>query len=218
MIWPHRQDRGHRPQALLKALVGGHATLASAFVLFNERGYKRADIHFHTRQHGILEVSRGEAGKIILNFPICPLVAAVEPETLAGILGARPVQVMRVKPKGDYLVFLDSAETVRNLKPNLAAFVSLGVDGIAVTAPAEAEAEGDIVCRYFIPGIGIPEDPVTGALHTFLVPHWAKRLGKSTVISRQVSARGGLLQCRDLSERVEIAGYGLLTLRGEMIL
>lgn len=197
----------------------GHATLATAHVLFEELGYSEPDLWFNTRERGTLVVRRDEASaRLVMDFPATPIRPTLVPDTLVAILGVRPVEVLRIRPDRDFLVILDSVEAVRTLKPDLAAFESLKVDAIAVTAEAEPDAEEDIVCRYFGPGYGIPEDPVTGALHTWLVPMWAKRLGKEAVISRQMSPRGGLLYCRDLGERVEIAGDAILTLRGEIVL
>lgn len=129
----------------------GHATLASAFVLFTERGYDRPVIRFHTRERGILNVTRADDGRIVMDFPVTPMVSAVEPDGLASVLGARPLQVMRVKPKGDYLIFLDSAETVRTLTPNIAAIESLGVAGIAVTAQADGGGRCGSRGRYRLP-------------------------------------------------------------------
>lgn len=195
----------------------GHATVASAFVLFNHLGYEGDSITFTTRERGDLHVTRGEEGRIILDFPAAQTRPSMIPDGLDQILGARPLEVVKIK-ENDLLVVLDSAQSVRTLAPHLQLFPRLEARGIVVTAEAEPDADEDIVCRYFAPGWGIAEDAVTGSIHTWLVPFWAKRLGKSEILSHQVSARGGLLYCRDAGERTEIAGHAVLTVKGEFYL
>lgn len=195
----------------------GHATLASAFVLFEHLGFAGPEITFRTRERGDLRVRRGGEGRIVLDFPAGATTRAVIPEGLDRVLGARPMEVVKVLDD-DLLVVLDSPQAVRDLAPMVSAFPRVDARGIIVTAEAEPTVEADFVCRYFAPGWGIAEDPVTGSIHTWLVPFWAKRLGKADLVSHQVSARGGVLYCRDAGERTEIAGHAVLTIKGEFTL
>lgn len=195
----------------------GHATLASAFVLFEHLGFAGDVLRLSTRERGTLEVRRGEGGRLVMNFPAGQVKRTVIPEGIERVIGARPLEAVRMGAE-DLIVVLDSAERVRTLVPRLQAFPQFRLRGLLVTAEADADDAADIVCRYFAPGYGIAEDPVTGSVHTFLVPFWAPRLGKAEIVSRQVSARGGVLHCRDLGERTEIAGDAVLYLRGEVTL
>jgi PhzF family phenazine biosynthesis protein len=195
----------------------GHATLASAHVVFEHRGQGGAVVTFRTRERGDLTVRRGAGRRLIMDFPAGKVRPSLIPEDLHRVLGARPLEVVKVDDD-DLLVVLDGPQAVRALTPAVSAFPRVKARGIIVTAEAAAEAEEDIVCRYFAPGWGIAEDPVTGSIHTWLVPFWARRLGKEALVSRQVSARGGTLYCRDLGDRTEIAGDAVLVLKGDMTL
>lgn len=196
----------------------GHATLASSWVIFERLDPDARSIRFTTRERGDLVVTRGEAGRLVMDFPAAPTKAMIVPEGLDRLLGARSLEVHKVRDK-DMLVVLDSADTVRRLSPDVSAVPrTLGISGVIVTAEADVGSGADFVCRYFAPGHGVAEDPVTGSIHTFLVPFWAKRLGKTELVSHQLSARGGVLYCRDRGERTEIAGDAVLTLEGEVIL
>lgn len=195
----------------------GHATVASAHVLFEVLGYGGDTITFTTRERGDLRVTRDADGRIVLDFPAGVTRPTMIPEALDGILGARPLEVVTIKDD-DLLVVLDTPEAVRTLAPQLQRFPELGARGVVVTAEAAAGEAADIVCRYFAPGWGIAEDAVTGSVHTWLVPFWAKRLGKPEIVSHQVSARGGMLYCRDAGPRTEIAGHAVLTVKGEFYL
>lgn len=196
----------------------GHATLASAYVLFNELGHVGDTIVFSTRERGQLTVRRGEGGQIILDFPASKTRSAVMPELMTRTIGTRGLEVARVKDDEDMLVVVDSPDHVRTMVPSHAGIYNMKLRGLVVTAEAGPDDGCDFVCRYFAPGYGIPEDPVTGSIHTFLVPFWSKRLGRSELVSHQVSARGGVLHCRDLGERIEIAGTGILYMKGEVFL
>lgn len=197
----------------------GHATLSAAFVVFEHLNWPGDEVRFSTRARGILTVRRGEAGRLVMDFPAGKTKAVMFPLGLERLLGGpRGMEVAGVGDD-DLLVVLGSAEEVRRLSPRLSAFAGFKLRGLIVTAEADGMEEGaDIVCRYFAPGYGIPEDPVTGSIHTVLVPFWAPRLGKTEIVSRQVSARGGTLYCRHLGERTEIAGQAVLYLRGEVTL
>lgn len=195
----------------------GHATLASAFVLFEYLAYGEESVRFYTRERGVLDVHQGEGRRLIMDFPSGTTKAAVIPEAMDRVLGARPLEVHKVGTD-DFLVVLDSPRVVRTLTPNVAAFGRLNAKGVMVTAEAGRDDGCDFVVRYFAPGHGIAEDPVTGSIHTYLVPFWAKRLGRRDLVSRQVSARGGVLYCRDLGERTEIAGDAVLYMEGRVTL
>jgi predicted PhzF superfamily epimerase YddE/YHI9 len=190
----------------------GHATLASAFVLFSLLDHGGDVAPFETRS-GRLEVRR-DGDLLVMDFPSLPPTSCSDPPAalLAG-LPARPSIV--VQSAFDYIAVYDEAETVRSLQPDLTQLETLESRGVVVTAPGD---EVDFVSRYFAPRFGIPEDPVTGSTHSTLVPYWAERLGKSSLHARQLSQRGGELFCKALGERVEIAGRCALYLDGTICL
>ncbi|MEM9454058.1 MAG: PhzF family phenazine biosynthesis protein [Myxococcota bacterium] len=185
----------------------GHATLAAAFVLFG-REPARERLHFDTRQAGRLTVGRSDAG-LVLDFPARPPQLVEPPEGLGAALGGvEPRAVLRALKN---LAVLDDEQAVRALCPDLRFIAAMPGDGLIVTAPGD---EVDFVSRYFAPHLGIDEDPVTGSAHCTLTPYWAERLGKTELVARQVSARGGSLRCVMKGERVEITGQAVLYLEG----
>ncbi len=188
----------------------GHATLASAFVLFTERGIKSDSIRFHSRS-GLLTVSR-DAGLLTLDFPSRPAACCVAPEALLRGLGANPQEGLKAR---DYLAVFNSEAEVRALKPDFGVLQSLDSLGIIATAPGD---DCDFVSRFFAPAAGINEDPVTGSAHCTLIPYWAKRFGKTRLHARQVSRRGGELFCEMAGDRVRIGGKAVLYSRGEIYL
>jgi len=188
----------------------GHATLAAAFVLFNERGLRADEIRFHSRS-GLLTVTR-ENNQLTLDFPSRPATGSATPEALIRGLGAKPGELLKAR---DYLaVFANEAE-VRALKPDFATLKTLDCLGIIVTAPG---SDCDFVSRFFAPGAGVDEDPVTGSSHCTLIPYWAERLGKAKLFARQVSPRGGELFCELVGDRARIGGHTVLYLKGEIYL
>lgn len=191
----------------------GHATLASAHVLW-EAGYLKPDqqARFYTRS-GLL-TAKLVGDWIELDFPAEPEEKASSPPRLASDLGVKPKYVGR--NRFDYLVEVDSEETVRNLKPDFALLGEIPARGIIVTSPA-ASQEYDFVSRFFAPGAGINEDPVTGSAYCCLAPFWSKRLNKNELIAYQASARGGIVRVRLSGERVYISGQAVTVLRGELI-
>jgi PhzF family phenazine biosynthesis protein len=195
----------------------GHATLAAAHVVFNDLYPGRDQVTFHSRERGPLPVRKGEQGRLVLDFPATALRRVVMPDMIAAVLGTDVLEVQGYLP-GELLAVLPSAEAVRSLTPHLLAFGKIKAKGIIVTAEAGADEPYDFVCRYFAPGLGIDEDPVTGSIHTALAPFWAKRSGKTALLSYQASSRGGLLACTVLDERVEIAGHCAFYLRGTVSL
>jgi PhzF family phenazine biosynthesis protein len=180
----------------------GHATLATAHVLFAELAYAQPEIRFATRS-GELRVTR--TGDLLsMDFPrIAPLPCPV-PEALLAGLGATPQAVLAAD---DYLVVLADATQVRALTPDLRPWATLDRRGVCVTAPGAAGV--DFVSRFFAPKYGIDEDPVTGSAHCMLAPYWAGRLGKDALVARQVSRRGGEVHCRLAGERVLLSGHAV---------
>jgi len=187
----------------------GHATLASAYVLFFLENYAHDEINFDSRS-GILNV-RKEGDWLVLNFPADSIhKQLLSPPALLEALGEiSPVEILRGKT--DFMAVLESEEQVRTLQPDIIVLSTLPVRGIIITAPGDSV---DFVSRFFAPQSGIAEDPVTGSAHTTLIPYWADKLGKTEMEALQVSARGGVLKTKLIGDRVEIAGQVKLYLRG----
>ena len=186
----------------------GHATLASAFALFFEQGYREKSIQFETKS-GRLTASRRNL-LVELDFPSRPPTPCPVPEKLLEGLGSKPAEVLRSR---DYLAVFDSPAEVAALKPNFALLRELDTLGIIVTA---RDSQADFVSRFFAPAAGIDEDPVTGSAHCTLIPFWSERLGKQEMSAKQISKRGGELYCRLSGDRVGIAGNAVAYLRGEI--
>jgi PhzF family phenazine biosynthesis protein len=188
----------------------GHATLASAHVLFSYVDPALREVTFHTNS-GPLRVTGG-GDRLAMDFPSRPPEVVTAPAALLEGLGATPVAVLRSR---DYLALYDSEEAVENLSPQFDRFLELDTLGVIATAPG-TDTDTDFVSRFFAPKAGIDEDPVTGSAHCTLIPYWADRLGKTDLVARQISARGGLLFCRNEGERVRIAGRAATFLTGEI--
>ena len=188
----------------------GHATLASAFVLFNILAHEDRYICFHTRNEGDLGVSLEEDGRMALDFPSKPPLEASIPPGFADALGAEAESLYLNE---DYLAVFSSESEVMAIKPDFKIMSKIDARGIIVTAPGD---EVDFVSRFFAPRFGIDEDPVTGSAHCVLTPYWSKRLDKETLSARQVSKRVGQLQCRLNGDRVSIAGNAVLYMEGEI--
>jgi PhzF family phenazine biosynthesis protein len=195
----------------------GHATLASAHVLWTE-GHLPDDepADFHTKS-GTL-TARARNGWIAMDFPAEPLAPAEAPPALIDALDVDPTFVGRNRM--DYGVLLENAAAVRSVDPDLRRLATVDTRGVIVTAPAEAGADHDFVSRFFAPRVGVPEDPVTGSAHCALGPFWAERLGRTDLVARQISDRGGTvrIQMEDpASERVLLMGQAVTVLQGELI-
>ncbi len=191
----------------------GHATLASAHVLWEEGLLGPAEAAtFHTRS-GVLTATRG-SGLIWLDFPATPDRPASESAELERGLGVKIRYLGRTCY--DYLVEVESAATVRSFTPDLSARARLSVRGVIVTARSDT-SEHDFVSRFFAPAAGVPEDPVTGSAHCGLGPFWAARLGKKELLGYQASARGGLVRVRVDGDRVHLGGHAVTVLRGELL-
>ena len=186
----------------------GHATLGSAFVLWNELGFQGDEISFETRS-GTLKVTR-EGELMVLDFPSRPAEETDIPDGLADALGDAPQKVLKSR---DYLAVYNSEAEILALRPDFRAISELGVHAVIVTAPGD---QADFVSRFFAPSVGVDEDPVTGSAHCTLIPYWAEQLEKNDLYARQVSNRGGELFCELRGDRVRIGGNAVLYLKGEI--
>ncbi|MEW6536908.1 MAG: PhzF family phenazine biosynthesis protein [Candidatus Auribacterota bacterium] len=186
----------------------GHATLAAAFVIFKYLGYTGSSIRFQSKS-GLLTVERDKE-LIILDFPARPPVPCPTPQLLVQGLGCRPIEVRRSR---DYFAVFSAQEDIPEIKPDMLILSQLDCLGIIATAPGNAV---DFVSRFFAPGAGIPEDPVTGSAHCSLIPYWSERLGKQKMTALQLSTRGGELFCEYAGDRVKIGGKAVVYLKGEI--
>jgi predicted PhzF superfamily epimerase YddE/YHI9 len=182
--------------------------LATAHVLFSELGEKTDQVSFQTLS-GRLSAARRD-GMIELDFPSRPAAPCGMPERVVRALGCRPAEVLKSR---DYVAVFNSEAEVAALAPDMNLVSGLDCLGLIVTAPGGG---CDFISRFFAPQAGVPEDPVTGSAHSSLIPYWARRLGKSELFAKQISKRGGELYCRNLGERVGIAGRALVYMRGEI--
>ncbi len=188
----------------------GHATLASAFVLFTEIEPQLETVSFETLS-GRLEVSRADDG-LCMDFPLWSLEPVEHvPGALTAGLGVEPVELLMVETGDNLFAVLDSESTVRALDPDFGKLRTLHPAGVIVTAKGD---ESDCVCRYFAPSYGIPEDSGTGSIHCALVPYWSARLGKPDIHSRQLSARGAELHCELAGDRTILRGQAVKYLDG----
>ncbi len=195
---------------LVEVALCGHATLASAFVVFNHLQWAEKDIRFQTRRSGVLTVSR--RGRLLeMDFPARPPSPRGMPNGLDESLGVSPQEVLGSEE--DLLVVVDSEQVVRDLRPNLLTLSKVDCRGVIVTAPGSG---CDFVSRFFAPRVGVPEDPVTGSAHCVLAPYWSKKTGKTQFHARQVSRREGELVCQARGDRVGIAGEAVLYLVGSV--
>lgn len=186
----------------------GHATLATAHVLFHHRRPQAGRLVFGTRS-GNLSVTRA-GDRLSMDFPARPGVPAEPTAAIRAALGKQPRELWRGR---DLLALFDTEEEIRNFQPDFARIAALDEYAVTITAPGK---NADYVYRFFAPSHGIPEDPVTGSVNCLLVPYWAARLGKKTLTAQQLSARGGELFCTLAGERVLIAGHTVEYLRGEI--
>ncbi len=186
----------------------GHATLATAHVLFRYFFPTMDRLTFGTKS-GELPVKR-DGDLLRLDFPARPGKQVEITADVAAALGSRPLALYRAR---DLMAVFDSEAQVREFRPNPLKLSSLDVFAVMITAPGDAS---DYVCRFFAPRKGILEDPVTGSAQCTLVPYWAGRLGKSELAGRQLSPRGGELECTLKGDRVQIAGRTVEYLRGEI--
>ena len=176
----------------------GHATLAAAFVVFEELKPNTKRVDFATKS-GRLTVVRAGAD-LVMDFPAQPATPVRPPELLVGALGEPPIEVLA---GADYVAVFENAADVAQLEPDLGMLMQLDRRGVVATAPGD---DSDYVLRFFAPKNAVPEDPVSGNVQTALVPYWSHKLGKPRMTVRQLSARGGAMVCEDHGERISIAG------------
>jgi PhzF family phenazine biosynthesis protein len=192
----------------------GHATLASAHILWESGTLQSSEqARFYTRS-GLLTAERQADGWIELDFPAKQEEPAAAPPELLSALDVTPLYVG--KNVFDYLVEVESEETVRAMKPDMTLLAQVPVRGVMVTSRAST-GEYDFVSRFFAPQVGVNEDPVTGSAHCCLTPFWGRRLGKEEMLAYQASPRGGILRLRLNGDRVKIGGQAVTVMRGELV-
>jgi PhzF family phenazine biosynthesis protein len=187
----------------------GHATLASAFVIFEFEGFRGDIIEFDSRS-GPLKAAKDQ-DFITLDFPSDPPIEVPAEEGLSAALGLKPTGFFR--GRSDYMLTYRSAAEIEELKPDMRLLSEASCRGVIVTAPGD---ESDFVSRFFAPQSGIDEDPVTGSAHTTLVPYWAAKLGRNELTAHQLSARRGWLKCKLAGDRVNISGRARAYMCGEI--
>lgn len=188
----------------------GHATLASAYVLFKQLGFSLDTIPFYSRRSGKLPVRR-EGDLILMNFPSDPVTEVELNDEMISCFNLQPASAFQ--GKSDLMVLFENEDAIRELKPDFFRLNALRYRGVIATAQGQSV---DFVSRFFAPQVGINEDPVTGSAHTTLTPFWSTQLGKTEMKAKQLSKRGGDVLCRYQGERVEIGGYGKLYMIGEI--
>lgn len=184
----------------------GHATLAAAFVIFNELEYTQNTISFESKS-GQLNVTKNE-DLLIMDFPAQSPAPCKLPDEIRQAFTIKPIEVMKSE---DYILVFNNENEILNTKPKLELLNNIDLRGIIITAKSD---QYDFVSRFFAPKYGINEDPVTGSAYTQLVPYWANQLNKNKLHSKQLSSRGGELFCENLGKRVSIAGYCVKYLEG----
>jgi len=188
----------------------GHATLATAHVLFNHLNIPGEEICFNSLFSGRLNVKRS-GDLLTLDFPADQLEEMVVPELIVTALMTPPLKAFRGKT--DFMFVYASESEVESMDPDFGLLAQVGGRGVIVTAPGN---DVDFVSRFFAPQTGISEDPVTGSAHTTLTPYWSRVLGKKKLSARQLSSRGGELLCEDKGDRVEISGHAVTYMKGEI--
>jgi len=190
----------------------GHATLATAHVLYSYYGYNLDKIRFTTQTSGLLNVVR-DGENLILDFPADRLEKAEIPQGIKSALGKTPIEAY--KGKSDYLFIFLSQKEIEEAVPDFLEISKLDCRGLIISAPGD---KVDFVSRFFGPKVGVNEDPVTGSAHTTLTPYWSEKLGKKILSARQLSERKGDLTCEFLGERIKITGQAVTYLQGEIII
>lgn len=187
----------------------GHATLASAFVIFEILKAEEKLVKFRSQKSGELTVEKN-GDRLTLDFPSRPVSPAVAPEGLIEAIGREPKEIYKAR---DYFLVYENEQEIAQIKPDFTALLKIDAHGFIVTAKGE---NSDFVSRFFAPEVGVFEDPVTGSAHCNLIPFWAERLGKDELFAKQISARGGELFCKLEGDRVKIGGNAVLYLKGEI--
>lgn len=188
----------------------GHATLATAYVIFEILNYPGSTVKFTTKS-GILTVEK-QGDIMTMEFPSREGTKVEITEQLIKSLGKEPKESYESR---DLMVVYENEQEVRELNPNMEELKLVDAFGIIVTAKGESS---DFVSRYFAPSCGVSEDPVTGSAHCTLIPYWSKILGKNKMIAHQLSKRGGVLGCEHVGDKVKISGKAKLFFKGEIYL
>ncbi|MFT5132654.1 MAG: PhzF family phenazine biosynthesis protein [Gammaproteobacteria bacterium] len=190
----------------------GYATLASALIVFTKLAMSRQAVKFETLS-GMLEVRRSANGDLTMVLPKLEPLSCNTPANLVEGLGLAPTEVLLTEVDTNYYAIYNNENEVRSIMPDLMMLEKLHPFGVVVTAEGE---EVDFVSRYFAPGYGIPEDPVTVSIHCALIAFWSKKLGKQKMLARQISKRGGELACEELQDQVLVSGHATIYLEGEI--
>lgn len=191
-----------------EVILCGHATLATAHVLFEHLGYAGDTITFSTEKSGNLFAARGD-GAITLDFPARSYEPTEISTALVRALGRQPAEMYT--SEGSLLCVFDSKKDVHDIEPDYAELIEIEAFGVIATAPG---ASHDFVSRFFAPRAGVNEDPVTGSAHCTLAPYWANKMGKKRLTARQVSKRGGDMLCEVAGDRVKLTGKAVTYLEG----
>jgi PhzF family phenazine biosynthesis protein len=186
----------------------GHATLATAYVLYDILGYKRDKIEFDSRS-GLLLVTKDNE-RIVMDFPAQPPVLCDIPKEVIKAFDIAPIECLKSE---DYIVVFEREIDILSAKPNLGQLTKLDLRGVIITAKS---SRYDFVARFFAPKYGVPEDPVTGSAYTQLAPYWASKIGSKRFSVKQVSSRGGELTCEIADDRVLISGKAIKYLEGKI--
>lgn len=194
----------------IEVALCGHATLASAHVLFLYYHQPGSLLHFYSPHSGDLYVTKKD-DRLTLNFPKDNIRPVDSQDQIVGAFHKKPVEIY--KGKTDYLLVFESQKDIVSCKPDMELLKKSKARGIIITAPGK---KVDFVSRFFGPGSGVDEDPVTGSAHTTLTPYWSQRLNKKRMKARQLSARGGRLICELKDDRVLISGRAVTYLKGEI--
>ncbi|MBX7170886.1 MAG: PhzF family phenazine biosynthesis protein [Pyrinomonadaceae bacterium] len=187
----------------------GHATVASAYVIFEVLKLEEKLIKFHSHKSGELSVEKN-GDVLTLDFPSRPVSPAEAPAGLIEAIGKTPKEIFKAR---DYFLVYENEQEILDINPDFTALLKVNAHGFIVTAKGDSS---DFVSRFFAPEVGVFEDPVTGSAHCNLIPFWAERLGKTELFARQISARGGELFCELRGDRVKIGGNAVLYLKGEI--
>lgn len=188
----------------------GHATIASAYVIFNFLEEGKKEIEFGSKS-GTLKV-KNENGKLWLDFPArAPEISEIDENLINGV-GKISTKILKSR---DYFMVYENEDDIRSITPDFATLAKVNAVGVIVTAKSE---KYDFVCRYFAPGAGVPEDPVTGSAYCTLIPYWSSVLGKEKLKAYQLSARGGEVMCENRGERVLIGGSAKLYMIGKIFI
>lgn len=190
----------------------GHATLATAHVLFEHEGFEGEEITFFSPRSGILRVKK-EGSQLVMDFPIDTIQEIELTDLMTNPFSPKPFQAY--KGKTDYILVFENESQIRNLDFDLAQIATLPVRGVIVTSKGD---HSDFVSRFFGPQVGVPEDPVTGSAHTSLTPIWAEKLGKNKLTAVQVSPREGKLGCKLSGDRVILTGNAVTYLIGRIFI